>query len=121
MTGPDVARERPPAGVVLAAVALALYGLFWVLTATLAGAVGDALIVVVSTAVAAGVLGLAYFLYAGDRAAWWLAVALLAGSTLWRLTLVARGSADDLVNALVGVLLLVLLVRRREFFRPAGA
>ncbi len=120
MTDEDTAHTRTPVGVILVSAVIVLYGLFWLLTWILAGISGNAAIALLSMAVAAGVLALAYFLYAGHRAAWWLTIILLGGSTVWRLSLVARGQPDNLLNAVVGVLLLLLLISQHDFYRPTS-
>lgn len=80
--------------------------------------VGNELIGALSISVAVGVLLLAYFLYIGNRTAWWITVAFVGGSTVWRLSLAVQGGMDNLTNAFVGVILLAYLTSKYDFYRP---
>ncbi|WP_265111088.1 hypothetical protein [Halosolutus halophilus] len=106
---------HPPVGIILVCLLLGLYSLFWILT----GMVGNGPIALLSLAVAAGVLLLAYSLYSGSRTAWWLTIIFFGGSTLWRLSLVASGEPSNLLNAVVGVMLVLYLLSKHEFYHPS--
>lgn len=114
-------QRQTPLGIVLISLLLALYGIFWVLTWILAGMAGNGGIAALSLIVAVGVMILAYFLYAGSRAAWWITIVFVGGSTLWRLSLVSRGDMSNLLNAAVGVVIVFYLLHQRDFHQPFSA
>lgn len=114
-------RDKTPIGVILITAVLVLYSLFWIVTWILASIGNNPLIAVLSLGIGAGVLGVAYYLYVGNRSAWWFTLALLGGSTLWRISQVASGHADSLSNAIVGALLFILLASQIGFYRPTSA
>ncbi|GAB3686086.1 hypothetical protein GCM10028857_17590 [Salinarchaeum chitinilyticum] len=111
------ARSRTPAGIVILCLLLTLYSVLWFVTA----AFGTGAIAAIAIPVAVSVLVLVYLLYTGSAVGWWLALVALAGSTLWRFSLVARGSADNLSNALVGLGLLAYLISKHEFYGAFSA
>jgi len=96
---------------------LVLYGALWLLSWALGGLAGNRILATVALPVALGVLLLASFLYRGSFLAWAVTLALVGGSTLWRLARVLAGRPDDLSNAVVGVVIVAYLLARREFFR----
>jgi hypothetical protein len=109
--------RRTPVGIVLLCLLLTVYSVLWFVTAGF----GTGATAALSTSVAVGVLFLVYLLYTGSAVGWWLALAVIAGSTLWRFSLVARGYADNLSNAVVGLVILAYLVSQSEFYRPFSA
>ena len=117
MTRATDVRRRTPGGIILLCLLLVFYSILWIVTWIVAGAVGNVAIAALSMMVAVSVLLLAYFLYVGSPAAWWIALVFLGGSTLWRLSLVAGGEPDNLLNAIVGILLVVYLVSQHDFYR----
>ena len=109
---------RTPVGIILVCLLLIVYGLFWMLTWFLAGIIGNGLVAVLSVSIAVGFLLLAYFLYRGSRTAWLITLVFIGGSTFWRLSLVVAGETDNLVNTVVGVILVLYLISQHEFYRP---
>lgn len=118
MTEEADSRDRTPIGISLVCLLLVGYGLFWILTWFLAGMVGNWIVVLLSMVVATSVLILAAFLYTGNRTAWWVSLVFIGGSTLWRISLVADGELDNLVNATVGILLILYLLSKHAFYQP---
>lgn len=111
----------PPLGIILVSLLFVLYGLFWILTWGLATVVGNGVVAGLSLVVAVVVLLVAYYLYSGVRLAWWIAVAAIGASTLWRMSLVAGGAPENLSNAVVGLLVLLYLLGRHEYYQPLRA
>lgn len=112
--------QRTPLGITLLCLLLAAYGFLWLVAWFGFGAAGDGGIALLSLTVGSGVLLVAYFLHAGSRIAWGVALFSLGGSTLWRLSLVAGGATGNLSNVVVGTILVAYLLYRRSYFRPAG-
>lgn len=79
--------------------------------------VGNWIVVPFSMVVATSVLILATFLYTGNRTVWWLSPVFIGGSTLCRLSLVADGELVYLVNAAVGILLILYLLSKYAFYQ----
>lgn len=119
MTEKVDSHRRTPLGIILVCLLLGLYSFFWILTWILAGAVGNGIIALLSLVVAVGVLFLALFLYLGNRIAWWITITFIGGSTLWRLSLVAGGELNNLLNVVVGSIIFLYLVSRHEFYQPS--
>lgn len=113
-TGADETRRRTPVGIVLLSLLLGLYGIVWLGFGFL---FGGGVLGQVSWLLGGIILLVAYFLYRGSLLAWWLAVALIGGSTLWRLGLVVGGHPDDVVNTVVGLALAGYLLSQYDFYR----
>lgn len=121
MADAATARKRPPAGTIVVCVVLLLYGLFWLLTGLLAMRPATVVVAALAFIVAVGLVLLAVLLYRGHRTAWWIAIAFFAASTLWRLSLLVGGERSNVLNAIVGVLLLLCLLSTSEFYQPTLA
>lgn len=117
MTDESSPTSHPPTGILLVCLLLVLYGALWLLTWVLGGLAGNRLLATVALPVALGVLLLASSLYRGSFVAWAVTLALVGGSTLWRLARVLGGRLDDLSNAIVGVVIVAYLLARHEFFQ----
>ena len=113
-TGATESKRRTPVGIVLCSLLLALFGVAWIGFGFLFGAGNLALI---SFLVGGSVLLVAYFLYRGSLLAWWLAVALIGGSALWRLGLIVEGRPDAVVSAVVSLVLVGYLFSQYDFYR----
>lgn len=121
MSGESGSRSKTPVGIILICALLVLYAFLWFVTWLVAGTIGNGVIAVVSVPVSVAVLLLAYLLYHGNRTAWWIVLIFIGGSTLWRLALVVGGKPENLMNAIVGVALVLYLLSQYEFFHPRQA
>lgn len=113
-------QRATPVGIILVCLFLMVYSLFWIVTWVLAQMGGNGLIALLSLVIAVAVLVLAYFLYHGNRTAWWVTLAALVVSTVWRLSLVMAGQSTNLLNAIVGSGLVLYLLSKHEFYQATS-
>lgn len=113
-TGAAETQRRTPVGVLLCSLLLGLFGVAWIGFGFLIGGGG---LVLISWLVGGSVLLIAYFLSRGSLLAWWLAIAVIGGSTLWRLGLVVDGRPNAVVSAVVSLVLVGYLLSQYDFYR----
>lgn len=115
-TGAD-GRRRTPVGIVLVSLLLGLFAIAWIGFGFLFGSGGLGGFALMGWLLGGTILLVAYFLYRGSFLAWWLAIALIGGSTLWRLGLVVDGRPNAVASAVVSLVLVGYLLSQYDFYR----
>lgn len=104
-----------PIGIVFVSGLLILYGVIWMITWGVALIARNEPVALLSMVIFVAVLVLAWALYVGNRVAWGTTILTVGVSTVWRLSLVPR-DPSNLVNAVVGVIIVGYLVTQREYY-----
>lgn len=106
---------RPPVGVVLISILTGLYGLMWILAATLASPQAGAW-AAYGPFIGLAVLALAVGLWTLRPLAWMLTLALYGVGSLWTITEVLAGDVSRVTAVFVGFAIVIYLVVRKDRF-----